>query len=89
MAAGEPDFFNITNSRNGVSYVGTKGIHLQKVFRYELDSTFIKSKRMSEMTRICYRSGFGNMHISLDETQRRHRFPGQRQLRELMYDEGN
>ena len=89
MAPSEPDFFHITDSGFVASYVGTKGIHLQKVFRHELDSTFIKSKRMSEMTRVCYRCRFGDMHIALDETQRRHRMPGQRLLRELRHDEGN
>ena len=77
MGTSEPNFFNITDSFSRIS-PATVGIHLYKVFRHELDSTFIKSERMSEMARVYCRCGFGDMHISLDETQRRHRIPTQR-----------
>ena len=83
MATCEPDFFNITDDGSGSLYIVEMGIHLLKVLRHELDSTFIKSKRMSDMARVCYRRGDGDVDISLNETQRRHRIPGQSQLRVL------
>ena len=77
MATGEPDFFNVADGRSGTLYTAAMGVHLPKVLRHELDSTFIKSKCVSEMARICYRCGGGDVDIRLNETQRRHRIPGQ------------
>ena len=53
MATSKPDFFNINHISSGTSCVVVV-IHLQKVFRHEVDSTFIESERMSEMARVCY-----------------------------------
>ena len=80
MATCEPDFFNVTDSGSGTLYIAAMGVHLHKVLRHELHSTFIKGKRMSEMTCVCHRCGGGDVDIPLDETQRRHRIPGQSQL---------
>lgn len=44
------------------------GIHLQKVFWHECDSTFVKGKRMPEVTSVCYSSGFGGVGSFLNET---------------------
>ena len=76
MATGEPDFFNITIESGNVA---TIGVHFHKALRKEFDSTFIKSKCMSEMARVCYRRGGGDVNIFLDQAQRRHRIPSQSQ----------
>ena len=81
MATCKPDFFNVTDGGSWTLYMATVGVHLPKVLWHKLDSTFIKSKCVSEMARICYRCGGGDMDILLDETQRRHRIPGQSQLK--------
>ena len=76
MATGEPDFFNITIESGNVA---TIGVHFHKALRKEFDSTFIESKCMSEMARVCYRRGGGDVNIFLDQAQRRHRIPSQSQ----------
>ena len=83
MATCEPNFFNVTDGGSGTSYIAAMGVHLPKVLRDELDSTFIKSKCMSDMASVCHRCRGGDVDIPLDETQRRHCIPGQSQLRVL------
>ena len=83
MATCEPDFFNVTDGGSATLYSAAMGVHLLKVLWHELDSTFIKSKCMSEMARVCSRRGGGDVDIPLNETQRRHCIPGQGQLRVL------
>jgi len=83
MATREPDLFDVTIGGSLTSYIDTMSVHLRKVFRYELDSKFIKGKCMSEMACVCYGCGSGDVDILLDETQGRHRIPGHSQLREL------
>ena len=53
MTTSEPNLFNITDGRPGTS-CAMMGIHLQKVFGHEFDSTFIESKRMSKVARAYY-----------------------------------
>ena len=82
MATRKPDFFNVTDGKSGISsYVTTVIVHLHKVFWYELDSTFIKGKCMSEMACACYGCRICDMNVLLDETQRRHRVPVQNQFK--------
>ena len=89
MATREPDFFNVTDGGSGTMYIAAMGVHLLKVLWHELDSSFIKSKCMAEMARVCYRCGGGDVDILLDETQRRHCIPGHSQLRVLRrHDKG-
>ena len=83
MGTCEPNFFNVTDGGSGTLYIAAIGVHLPKVLWHELDSTFIKSKCVSDMARVCYWCGGGDVDILLDETQRRHRIPGQSQLRVL------
>lgn len=75
MATREPDFFYITDTRFKALYITKTNVRLSKVLWHELRSAFVKRKCMSEMTRVCYRRVGGDVHVFLDETQRRHRVP--------------
>lgn len=66
MATDKPDFFSMIDGGLGTSYLATMGIHLQKVFRHKLDSTFINSEGMSEIARVRYRLESGGVRTSLD-----------------------
>jgi len=83
MATPKPHFFDVAVGGSLTFYIDMMSVHLRKVFWHEIDSTFIKGKCMSEMTRVCYRCGSGNVDILLDDTQRRYRIPGHSQLRVL------
>ena len=95
MVAREPDFFDVRVSGTRVAsgapqLPATTRIHFQKVFRQKLYSTFVEGKCMSEVARVHYRCGGGDVDIALNKAQGRHRIPssksGQRPTKERQRD---
>ena len=77
MTTREPDFLDVvTDGSPRTSYIATMSVHLRKVLWHEFNSTFIKSKRVSEVTCVCYRCGGRDVDSRLDETQGGHCIPG-------------
>ena len=79
MTIRKPDFLDVTNSSPRTSHIATMSIHLQKVLWHEFNSTFIKSKHVSEVTCVGWCGGHDVDNL-LNEAQWRHCISGQCQL---------
>ena len=75
MITRKPDLLNVTDGTPGSSYTVTMRIYFQEILRDELDSAFVESKSVAEVTCVCDRCRSRDVDISLHDSLGRHGIP--------------